>query len=264
MSLILLVFQSSFVYFPEREVSATPGNLGLRFEDVTFESGDGVMLTGWFIPADRGRGVILFCHGNAGNISHRLESIHIFNRLGFATFIFDYRGYGKSGGKPTENGTYLDAESAWNYLVDERGIRAGEITVFGRSVGGAIASWLAAGKNPAALIVESAFTSVRDIAGDLYPYLPVRLLSRIKYSTIEYIKDVDSPILVVHSRDDEIIPFSHGERLFDAAGENAEFLVIRGGHNDGFIESGSLYMDGLDRFLSEHGKNPASSPANAG
>ena len=169
----LYIFQSRYIYFPERSLSADPGSIGLNFESISFETGDGVKLSGWYIPGENARGVILFCHGNAGNISHRLESIRIFHRLGLGVFIFDYRGYGQSQGKPSEQGTYQDAEAAWRYLVEELKVDPAEIIVFGRSLGGAIASGLAQSQRPAALILESAFTSLPDIAATLYPYLPV-------------------------------------------------------------------------------------------
>ncbi|MBA7714808.1 hypothetical protein ES703_123840 [subsurface metagenome] len=183
----LFIFQSRYVYYPERVLLADPGSIGLDFETVRFETTDGVKLSGWFIPSDSAKGVILFCHGNAGNLSHRLESIQIFHRLGLDVFIFDYRGYGESEGKPTENGTYEDAKAAWKYLIETRQVIPSQIIVFGRSLGGAVASWLAQSRAPGALILESTFTSLGDVAATLYPYLPVRLLLRFEYNTAEYL-----------------------------------------------------------------------------
>jgi len=196
--------------------------------------------------------VILFCHGNAGNISHRLESIQVFHRLGLSTFIFDFRGYGQSEGRPTEQGTYLDAEAAWHYLVRERQMSPTEIIIFGRSLGGSIAAWLAQDHTPKALIIESTFTSVRDIAAELYPYLPVRWLCRFNYNAMDYLHQLNCPVLIVHSRDDEMISFSHGRRLFETANEPKEFLEIMGTHNEGFMTSAKRYEDGLDSFISKH------------
>ena len=249
---IIFVTQPSLIYFPEKEFFETPDQTGLSYETISFETADGVKLSGWFIPAEKPRGVILFCHGNAGNISHRMASIHIFHRLGFSTFIFDYRGYGTSEGKPTEKGTYLDAEAAWYYLTKKRHVPSTEIILFGRSIGGAIAAWLAQDHTPKALIIESTFTSVPDIAANLYPFLPVRLLSRFDYNAREYIKRVNCPILVIHSINDDIIPFSHGRQLFEAAKEPKEFLEIAGTHNDGFMTSGKSYEEGLAAFISNH------------
>lgn len=246
---VIFVFQSQFVYFPIRPVSADPADISLEFESVSLETKDGVRLSAWFIPHPDARGVLLFCHGNAGNIGHRLESIAIFHRLGLDVFIFDYRGYGQSEGKPSETGTYQDAEAAWRYLTEERQIEPGRIIIFGRSLGGAVAAWLAQHHTPAALILESSFTSLPDIAATLYPYLPVRPLLRFKYSTAEYLKKVDCPVLIVHSPDDEIMPFSHGKRLFATAPEPKNFLEISGTHNEGFLTSGSQYQEGLDAFV---------------
>jgi len=248
----LFIFQSHYIYYPEPVLSADPGNIGLYFESVSFETMDRVKLSGWFVPSESARGVILFCHGNAGNISHRLESIQIFHRLGLDVFIFDYRGYGQSEGKPTEHGTYKDAEAAWRYLVEERQVHPKEIIVFGRSLGGAVASWLAQSHTPGALILESTFTSLPDIAATLYPYLPVKLLLRFKYNTAEYLGGLNCPVLIIHSRDDEIMRFSHGRRLFEIAKEPKKFLEITGTHNAGFITSGKRYEEGLDAFIWEY------------
>jgi len=249
---ILFIFQSHYIYYPERVLSADPGDIGLNFESVSFETTDGVKLSGWFVPSEGARGVILFCHGNAGNISHRLESIQIFHQLGLDVFIFDYRGYGQSEGKPTEQGTYKDAEAAWQYLTEERQVNPNEVIVFGRSLGGAVAAWLAQSHTPGALILESTFTSLPDIAGTLYPYIPVRLLLRFHYNTAEYLGRVNCPVLIVHSRNDEIMPFNHGRRLFEMAKKPKKFLEIAGTHNEGFITSGKLYEEGLNAFISEY------------
>lgn len=251
LGLIMFFAQSRMLYFPLRDIEITPQAEGFEYEEVFFSTRDGIQLNGWFVPAPNPSGILLFCHGNAGNISHRLDSIRIFRRLGLSTFIFDYRGYGKSGGRPTEKGTYLDADAAWRYLVEERGVSPAQIVLFGRSLGGAVAAWLARDHDARALIVESSFLSVPDIGSELYPFLPVRLLSRFKYNTREYLRAVRCPILVAHSPEDEIIPFSHGRRLFESAPIPKEFLEIRGDHNYGFLLSGKEYEDGLRRFLAK-------------
>jgi fermentation-respiration switch protein FrsA (DUF1100 family) len=249
---LLFIFQSSFIYYPERTLSADPGNIGLSFENVSFETTDRVKLSGWFIPCDSARGVILFCHGNAGNISHRLDSIQIFHQLGLDVFIFDYRGYGQSEGKPNESGTYKDVEAAWQYLVKGRQCIPDKIIIFGRSLGGAVAAWQARSHKPGALILESTFTSIPDLGAKVYPFLPVKLMSRFKYDTKEYLEGVTCPVLIVHSPDDEMMPYKHGLRLFEAANEPKEFLEISGSHNEGFIVSGKRYEEGLDAFISEY------------
>jgi hypothetical protein len=247
---LVYIFQSRFVYFPIRTLSTDPSSIGLRFEDVYFETEDGVTLHGWFIPHDGARGVILFCHGNAGNISHRLDSIRVFHRLGLDVFIFDYRGYGQSEGRPTERGTYEDAEAAWRYLIEEHQVLPSEVIVFGRSIGGAVGAWLAQNHKPRLLILESTFTSLRDVAATLYPFFPVKRLLRFEYSTVEYLGGVNCPVLIIHSRNDEIMPFSQGQQLFEVAREPKTFLEISGTHNEGFITSGRDYEEGLDAFIS--------------
>lgn len=244
--------QSSLIYFPNmpgRALTATPLQAGMRYEDVEFVAEDGVGLHGWFVPAADSKASLLFFHGNAGNISHRLESIAIFNALGLDVFIFDYRGYGRSQGKTSEAGTYLDAEAAWRYLTETRGVAADDIVVFGRSLGSSIAAWLASRRRPAGLIVESGFSSVPSMAQRLYPFLPVKWLAKFRYDTASYVSALDCPLLVVHSKTDEIIPFAEGLAVYDAAPADKRLLEIRGGHNDGFLVSGADYINGLRSFI---------------
>ncbi|MDH3217923.1 MAG: alpha/beta hydrolase [Gammaproteobacteria bacterium] len=244
--------QSSLLFYPNvagRNLAATPQRIGLVFEDVDLLTSDRVRLHGWFIPADNARGTLLFFHGNAGNISHRLDSIAIFNRMNLDVFIFDYRGYGQSQGKVSETGTYRDAEAAWSYLTGTRGIDPDKVIVFGRSLGSSIAAWLASRHTPAALILESSFSSVPSMAQRLYPFLPVRWLSKFSYDTRQYVGALACPLLVVHSRNDEIIPYAEGRLVFDAAPADKQFLDLRGGHNDGFLVSGEAYIDGLRSFI---------------
>jgi len=245
----LYFFQERLVYFPSGAIVATPALLGLTYEDVAVTTEDGVSLHGWFIPAKESKVTVLFFHGNGGNISFRMETIRILHSLGLDLLLFDYRGYGKSEGTPGEQGTYKDATAIWNYLASERNIPANNIVLMGRSLGGAVASWLAEIESPRCLILESSFTSLADIGADVYPFIPVRMLSRIQYSTIERIKNIRCPILVVHSPQDEIIPFHHGEELFSAAHPPKEFLRITGGHNDGFIISEKIYAEGIRSFI---------------
>jgi len=247
--LLVLLFQGRFMFYPVRSIEDTPRDVLLDYDDVHFATADGVKLHGWFVPARNGRGVVLFCHGNAGNISHRLMSIQVFHQLGLSTFIFDYRGYGRSEGKPSEQGMYADSEAAWRYLVDVRGVEPGRIVVFGRSLGGAIATRLAAIKTPAGLIAESTFTSMGDLAADLYPVFPMRWLIRAKFPTADYIRRVRCPILLVHGRDDKLISSTHSEVLLQAAPEGAQLLELKGGHNDAFYQDLQRYTDTLDEFL---------------
>ena len=247
--LLMYLFQSAFIYFPSRNIVATPEDRGMLYEDVYLHTDDGLRLHGWYIPAEEPRGTLLFFHGNAGNISGRLESIVMFHDLGLNVMIFDYRGYGRSEGKPTEQGTYRDAITAWRYLTEVQEKNPRKIILFGRSLGGAVAAWLAAEVDAGGLVLESTFSSAADLASEIYPFIPVRWLLRIHYPVIDYLEQIDVPVLIAHSKGDEVIPYHHSERLFEAAGEPKYRLEMRGGHNDGFLQTGRYYTDGWDRFL---------------
>ncbi|MBM4032615.1 MAG: alpha/beta hydrolase [Planctomycetes bacterium] len=246
---LLYLTQSRLVYFPFREIEGTPRSLGLNYEEVKLRASDGVELSAWFIPRERARGTVLFCHGNAGNISHRLGVISMFHELGFAMLIFDYRGYGASQGSPTERGTYLDAEAAWNHLTNERKVPPQRIVLFGESLGGAVAAWLAKERTPGALVLQSTFTSLPDIGARLYWWLPVRLLSRFRYDARSHVRQAKCPVLVAHSPQDEIVPYALGRQLFEAANEPKEFLQLSGSHNDGLLPSDAA---AIDAFLAKH------------
>jgi len=253
--LMLYLLQGRMVYLanlPGRMLTATPADIGLEYEDVSLVTADNEELHGWYIPATNPAGVVLFFHGNAGNISHRLESIEIFNELDLDVLIIDYRGYGQSTGKASEQGTYLDAQAAWDYLVDKRGVAPEDMVIFGRSLGGAVASWLAARTTPGAVILESCFTSGVDMAGRLYPFLPARLITRLKYPVKDYVRQLSSPLLVVHSQQDEIIPFDMGRSIFTAAPEPKEMLVLSGDHNGGFLMNRDRYQAAIGKFLEMH------------
>jgi len=247
--LVLLFMQSKLLYRPMREINFTPADLNLKFEEVTFQSADGVRLTGWYVPVKNAHHTVLFCHGNGGNVMHVLDSLNLLSELGLSCFIFDYRGYGKSGGRPTEAGMYLDVQAAYDWLIREKRVRPERIILFGRSLGGSIAAYLAGRVQCAALIVESAFTSYPDIGARFYPYLPVRLFARFRYDTLAYIKEAGCPVMVIHSRDDELVPFEFGTRLFEAAHEPKQFVEIFGSHNDGFLISGDLYREAWAKWL---------------
>ncbi len=255
LALVMYFSQHRLLFLPQAELIATPGQLGLDYEDLVLDTADGEKLHAWYVPAGDALGTVLFFHGNAGNISHRLESIARFQRLGQNVLILDYRGYGRSSGKPSERGTYLDADAAWRYLTVRRGVPAHEIAIFGRSLGAAVAIELATREPARALLVESGFTSVPDMAAHLYPWLPVRLLARIHYPSLERIARSRSPVLVLHSRDDELIPYQHGLALFEAAPEPKALYTMRGGHNDGFVTSGESYLHSLAQFIANASRN---------
>jgi fermentation-respiration switch protein FrsA (DUF1100 family) len=255
LAIVLYIMQPKFLYSPERDISGTPDELSLNFEDVVFKSADGMDLSGWYIPAENSKLTLLFCHGNGGNIAHRLDSINIFNNLGLNCFIFDYRGFGNSPGKPSEEGTYMDAMAAYKWLTKEKKIPADDIIIFGRSLGGSIAAQLASKVEVGAMVVESTFTSYIDIGKEYYPYMPVKWFAMFSYKTIDYIKEVHCPVMLIYSGNDEIVPFRFGLKLYEAANEPKEFIEIFGSHNDCFLTSGEIYIEVWEKwlkFLVEH------------
>jgi hypothetical protein len=275
----LYIMQPKLLYFPVRQVPYTPAEVGLEFENIIFKSADGLRLNGWYVPApleamtktasvrvgdsfltgpaENSQFTILFCHGNGGNMMHCLDSIDIFHELGLNCFIFDYRGYGNSEGKPGEEGTYLDAEAAYKWLTEEKKISPDSIIAFGRSLGGSIAAHLATKSRVGALVIESTFTSYVDIGRKFYPYMPVQWFARFSYNTAQYIKEVLCPVILIYSRDDEVVPFEFGLELYEAANEPKKFVEIFGGHNDGFLVSGEIYKNAW-KFLKEYKRRPLS------
>ncbi len=255
LAILIYFFQEKLIFQPHRAIVATPAAIALDYEDLTLTTADGENIHAWWIPHPVPRASLLFLHGNAGNISHRLDSIKLFHQLGLSILIIDYRGYGNSTGKPSEAGSYIDAETALTYLINDKQIEHDDIIIFGRSLGGAVAMGLAEAHPLAALIIESSFTSMTDMGKHYYPYLPIGLLARIKYPSIDRIANIKSPILIIHSKDDEIVPYTHGRQLFAAALKETTtpklFLDISGGHNEGFLVSGKEYTDGIDHFIAD-------------
>jgi uncharacterized protein len=249
--LALLCIQPKLLYRPVREVGFTPADLGLEYEEVTFRSADGVALAGWYVSAKNAPFTVLLCHGNGGNIMYCLDSFEFFHNLGLSCLVFDYRGYGNSAGRPTEAGTYLDARTAYDWLARTKAVPADQIVLFGRSLGGSIAAHLAARVSCHSLVVESAFTSYLDMAAALYTYLPVRWVARLLfgYDTLASIREVRCPVMVIHSRDDELVPFELGVQLFEAAREPKRFVEIFGSHNDGYRLSADLYKEAWLQWL---------------
>ncbi len=236
------------LYFPLRKIEATPKDIRLDYEDLSIMTKDGIQLAGWFIPAKRPRATLLFCHGNGGNISHRMEKIKLLNALNVDILIFDYRGYGMSKGRPSEHGLYLDAEAAYAYLITSKEVLPEKIIVFGESLGSAVALDLAVNHRLGGIIIEGGFTSTPDMAKKIFPFLPSFILSS-RFDALKKIRDVQSPKLIFHSIDDEIISFEFGKRLFNAAIDPKEFVHLRGGHNDAFIISQDIFTSRIDSFL---------------
>jgi hypothetical protein len=255
----LLLFMSGCVskviYQPGRVIRHTPADAKLAYEDVGIETQDHVRLSGWWVPAANPRGTVLFCHGNGGNIAGCLDSLLIGNRLGLNMLIFDYRGYGHSDGSPSEQGTYLDADAAWNYLVMERKIAPEKIIIWGRSLGGAIAARTAAEHPSGIVIVESTFLSLKDLVKDRFGRVPSWILAGYTYDTRHYLSRVKAPVLVIHSSDDEMIPFRHGKTLYDSIKGPKAFLEIKGSHNRGFIDSMPTYEASINDFVDRYLKD---------
>lgn len=253
-AILLLVYflQPRMVFHPHKKITATPADLSYEFENVTVKTEDGNRLHGWFVPADTANMTVLYLHGNAGNISGRMETIQLLHQLQLNVFIFDYRGYGQSEGRPSERGTYNDAVAAWNYLQSERRIPGSDIAIMGRSLGGSVAAWLAARKNPAASIIETTFTSAADLGAELYPWLPVRWMIKYEYNTLQNIQKIDSPVFMSHSRADQVVPYDHSRKLFEAANQPKIFLELEGTHGSGFLETGVKYRNALKSFLQNH------------
>jgi fermentation-respiration switch protein FrsA (DUF1100 family) len=254
--------QPRMVFYPIKSLTSTPSDWGLTYQDVQLTTADGIALHGWLIPAARDLGeaprTLLFLHGNAGNISHRRDSIAIFNDLGLDVLIIDYRGFGRSQGAASESGLYLDAAAAWRWLTQTRGIQAKEIILFGRSLGGAVATQLAAQADPAALIVESSFDHLGSLAEEHYPLLSRLIPLRYRFPAATHIAAVRCPILMLHSPDDRIVPYPIGRRLFAAAPAPKVFVDLRGGHNDGFLLSQPRYQEALMDFLNGLGRHAPS------
>lgn len=242
--------ERGLIYLPVRQLVATPAARELTYEDVRFTTADGVQLHGWFVPGP-GPATLLWTHGNAGNISHRVDNIAGLHRnVGANVFIFDYRGYGSSGGSPSEHGTYLDAEAALEALRGRPDVDPEQVVYFGRSLGAAVAVELALRHSPRGLILEGAFTSVPEMARHAYPFLPVWPLLQTRYDSLSKLGRIQVPVLVIHAERDEVVPFEMGRRLFEAAREPKRFFPVRGAHhNDTFIVGGDDYYAAIRTFL---------------
>lgn len=245
--LSLKYFEHKNIYLPERDSIANPLDFGIDFEEINFSSRDHVLINGWFIQGPKDK-VILLCHGNGGNISYRVDLIEILNYLGYKIFVFDYRGYGKSDGIPTERGLYRDALGAYD-ILKEKGFKNEDIVLLGRSLGGAVAIFLASRVKPSGLIVDSSFESIHILSKDVLGFYFPRWLISNRFESIQRIKNIKIPKLVIHSIDDEIIPFYHGKNLYEAAPEPKRFLRLHGSHNTSLFESKDIYIKELRNFI---------------
>ena len=240
--------ESFSIFYPSKKIGATPRDIGLVYEDIFFNTQDGITLNAWFLKPAQAYATILILHGNAGNNSHRLEKISYFYKMGLNIFILDYRGFGKSEGKPSEEGIYADARAAYDYLSKRPDIDPKKIIVYGESLGGAVAVDLATKRSVAALILDSTFPSAADMAKAKLPFIPAFLL-KTKLDSQSKIVHLKMPKLFIHSPQDEVVPFKLGKKLFDAAPDPKELLSIQGNHNEGFFQSQELYIQGIEQYL---------------
>jgi fermentation-respiration switch protein FrsA (DUF1100 family) len=254
MTALMLLFERKLIYFPFRELEADPQALALRHEEAWLTAEDGVRILAWWLPVPGARRSVLFCNGNAGNMSYRLDrAMEMQRRLGVSVLLFDYRGYGRSQGSPDEQGTYRDVRAAYRHAVETKAVRPSDLVLFGESLGSAVATQLAVEKPAAALVLESPFTSVPDMARAAYPFLPpVGPLIRTRYETLAKVPKLTLPLLVLHGDKDTIVPFAQGRRVFEAAGSRKRFYAIPGaGHNDTYVVGGDPYWQVLREFLGE-------------
>ncbi len=249
--------EKGLIFHPDKgNDSITPDAYGIEYDDVTFRTEDGLNLHGWFVPGKKSSPdvdlhTLLWFHGNAGNINHRLGNIKmLYERVPVNVFIIDYRQYGRSEGKISEKGTYIDAGAALAHLHSRKEINQEKIIFFGRSLGSAVAVELALKEKCRALILETPFTSILEMGKTLYPFLPVSLLLKTKYDSLSKIRNIKVPILIMHGDKDDLVPFEHGKRLYDIANEPKEFYTIPGaGHNDTHIVGGDEYFDVIRNFV---------------
>jgi len=242
--------EKSFLYFPDKTLMSTPADVGMAFEDLTLTTEDGLGINGWFVPYTGSSYTLLWFHGNAGNIGNRVDLLARLHReLKVNIFIIDYRGYGKSEGDISEEGTRLDARAAYDYLLGRKDVNPRRIIVFGRSLGAAVAVELAAELQFGGLILEAPFSSLKAMARENFPWFPSGLL-KIRYDTLSKIKSVHLPLLILHGDRDQVVPFKQGRSVFEAANEPKQFYTIpNAGHNDSYIVGGQGYYRTMLQFI---------------
>jgi len=281
-SIALTIFQRCFVFKPSKTLFKTPSDIGLKFDDVFLELKQNSTSTTendksfgkifdkahiinnqnidslkkldnivncWFIPVANPIATIIICHGNAGTMSHRVDTAEIFHALSMNVVLFDYRGYGLSNGRLTEQSTYDDAEAVLRYCRNVKNIPMRDIIILGRSMGGPIAAKLAKENTPLLTILESTFSSIPNIAKFRFPILLTKLLVTIKYPTIDFVKKIKSPIMITHSKEDEIIPFFMGENIYNAASNPKYFYQRVGSHNDTYFDDKKSYISNIKEVL---------------
>lgn len=250
----LRLLENRMVFFPYKYPQGfwQPSAFGLEVKDCFFEASDGTKLHGWFLKKEGANQTLLWCHGNAGNISDRLDNLARLSKLPINIFLFDYRGYGRSEGTPTESGVYLDALAAYDYVVGEHSVAADSLVIFGRSLGGAVAVELAVNRPCRKLILESTFASARDMAKEMFGVIPVHLSMKSRFDSVEKIRQIKMPLLMIHGRRDQVVPFELGKRLYDVANMPKSFYEIaEADHNDTYVVGGQAYINRLAEFLAQ-------------
>ncbi len=241
---------NALLFHPSSEIEFTPKEFGLEFEEVYFTSKNGAKLNGLFFPADEAKLTLMLFHGNAENVGDRLDFIKLLNESHLNVFYFDYQGYGKSEGKPSEQNTYDDAMAAYNYLIERKDVDNDFIVFFGRSLGGAIAIDLATKVKCYKLITEGTFSSIKDMGKVLFPYIPIHLVAPNRYDNLSKAQTISVPFMIIHGTEDEVVPFKLGVKLSKVAGGQSEFYVIDGAsHNDTYIIGKDAYFEKLKAFL---------------
>ncbi|MDQ7784898.1 MAG: alpha/beta hydrolase [Desulfomonilaceae bacterium] len=243
-------FIENAIFYPDTFMMYGPSDFDLDFEDIWFETADGVRLHGWMIPADSPEGLMLFCHGNAGNISHRLDNISRLHDINISVFIFDYRGYGRSGGQISEAGLYTDTEAAYEVAHTYARDKGLKLVIFGRSLGGVAAVHVASTNSCSGVILESTFTNLAAMARTHFPLPLVDGLLKHRFNSLGKIRHVKAPLLFFHGDNDEIVPYRYGLELYEAAPKPKEFVSLEGaGHNDTYLVGGRAYFDKLRSFV---------------
>lgn len=236
------------VYYPAKEILNFPSSVSISFKDIYITTEDNVKINGWFISNQKAKYTLLFFHGNAGNIGDRIDKLQLLYQAGLNIFIIDYRGFGKSQGRPSELGFYHDASAAYDYLINTINIKPERVVLYGESLGSAVAVDLAFHRRVRALILEGAFSRGRDMAVKIYPLLP-RFVFSNSFDSLTKVKEINAPKLFIHSRDDEIVPFKLGRKLYDYAAGPKEFLEIEGDHNDAFMRSQHSCLSSISEFI---------------
>ena len=244
----MYLLQSFMLFHPDKKVRYTPANHHWEFESIVLDV-NGEKTDGWYIPLENARGVLLFSHGNEGNIAEWLPFVHTFRKLGFSVLLYDYGGFGRSTGRPSEERCYADGRAMWNWLTKVKGIPPEKILLYGQSLGGGVTANLAVEVTPRAVVLDSTFTSIPDVGARMLPFLPVRLLCSYRFDNASKVPNIHVPVMVIHSPRDQLTPYSHGQKLFELANEPKTFLEIHGRHVMGFTDSEAIVSKGLEKFL---------------